>query len=407
MRTEGEFQHPPPWPVYGDDAIGVAQDLLRRGRAYDYGRGPEIAALEDAFAAAHSRRYALAVNSGTSALFLAYLALGVAAGQSVVVPTFTFMATATPLFLLRATPVLADSGEPSGNVTAASIEAVLRPCTEGVAVTHLYGIPCPMDEIAALARARGLFLVEDCSHAHGSVDESGRGVGTWGDVAVFSISARKMVSGGMGGVLLTDRDDVYDIACLASASQQRSVLTVKDPARRALADTGLGGNLRITPIAAALARSHFDDLEALKQDKERNVDLLIDELCQLPGLARIPVRAGIDAGARYGVHLRFVRDEVGAAREVVLHELRSRGLKVGGPQATPLHAKSIFCGDVTARAVERYTGELHVAADDFPVSSALADEWVSLPADYLYGDASALVEQYVTVFHRVWESLSR
>src|SRR5690348_4949657 len=153
-----QVEHPPEWPVYTKEAVARASALLEAGRTFDYGRGEEIAALEDAFATTFGR-HALAVNSGTTALLAAYHTLGLGPGDEVVVPSFTFYSTATPLLLLRARPVLCDAGDSTGNVTAATIAAVLTERTKAVVVTHLFGWPCDMDEIVALCRRHGVALI--------------------------------------------------------------------------------------------------------------------------------------------------------------------------------------------------------------------------------------------------------
>ncbi|WP_322770696.1 DegT/DnrJ/EryC1/StrS family aminotransferase, partial [Frankia sp. Cr1] len=217
--------HPPPWPRYDAASIARCQELLAAGRSYDYERGAEIQRLEDSFALHYGRTFSLAVNSGTSALFLAFLAAGLGPGDEVIVPTYTFLATGTPLLWLGAVPILVDAGDDTGNLDRARIEPALTARTRAIVVTHLFGHPCDMLPIAELARSRGLTLIEDCSHAHGST-ERGRRVGTWGDAAVFSVGGRKMVSGGMGGMLLTDSSPIFELACLASAPKQRSLVSV-------------------------------------------------------------------------------------------------------------------------------------------------------------------------------------
>ncbi|WP_317447687.1 DegT/DnrJ/EryC1/StrS family aminotransferase [Streptomyces collinus] len=385
--------HPQPWPVYPPDAIEACASLLAAGRSYDYARGTEIAALEDHFASQHNRSHALAVNSGTSALFLAYQALGVTTGDEVVVPTFTFPATATPLLWLGARPVLVDCGEDSGNLTAETIASGITERTRGIAVTHLYGHPCDMPAIVRLAREKGLFLVEDCSHAHGAHDQ-GRRVGTWGDAAVFSLGARKPVSGGHGGMLLTDRTEVYETACLSSASQRRSLQSVRDPQRRLISDTGLGGNLRISPMAAVLAHAHLRQLDELIERKRSNGDRLVRELATLPGLSAVTARPGTDAGGRFGLHMVYDAAEAGLPRDQMITRLTERGLRIGSTQTTPLHLTSLSRSPDCPSASTSH---------GFPLADRLARTWISLPADYLHGDATALIRHYVRHFKEVWQ----
>lgn len=397
----GNLAHPRPWPVYDPQAIEVCNRLLAEGRSYDYGRGEEIATFEDTVATAHDRKFALAVNSGTSALLLAYLALGVEPGDEVLVPTFTFVGTATPLFLLGASPVLVDSGDDTGNVTAAALDAAMTDRTVGVTVTHLFGHSCDMGPIVAMARRRGVFVVEDCSHAHGS-SENGRSVGTHGDVAIYSMGSRKMVSGGMGGMLLTDDDRIFDIACLASASKQRSLASVSDPELRRLADVGLGGNLRMSPLAAVLGTSLFIRLGELVAQKSANSEALISGLSALPGIRPTERRPGCDLGARFGVHIDYDSDVAGLCRSDLLARLQLRGAKVAGPQAEPMHRATLFTERSHGLPIPRVPASVSCGAPSgYPVADRLADRWISLPADYLHGDASELVWGYIEAFTEV------
>ncbi|MGX7673989.1 DegT/DnrJ/EryC1/StrS family aminotransferase [Plantactinospora sp. DSM 117369] len=389
--------HPPRWPVYDRAAADRAAELIRRGRSFDYDHGPEIAGLEAAFSRRHAGRYALTLNSGTSALLAAYFALGLGPGDEVIVPTFTFLATASPLFLLGAVPVLADSEGPDGTVSAASIERAVTPRTRAVAVTHLFGHPAPMDEITALCRRRGLALVEDCSHAHGSTYR-GRPVGTFGDLAVFSVGGLKLVSGGMGGVLLARDSRHYDLACLLTAFKQRSERTVHDPRLRRLADVGLGGNLRISPPAAVLAQSHLDRIEELVAAKRANVHRLLEPLVAHPGLTGPVIAPHVTMGGWYDIVVTVDPERAGFSRDDLVAALRRQGVKADVPSTRPLHLSSIFTGaepghrrpyppDVLARHFRHRRGDL-------PVAEALHDSWVSLPGPYFNDTAGALVEPY-------------
>ena len=399
-----EQYHAAPWPVYDDATVERCAGLLRAGRNYDYKHGPEIAGFERAYAERLGRRYALTVNSGSSALFLAFLALGVQPGDEVVVPTWTFTATATALFWLKATPCLADAGDRWGNVTAETLARAIGPRTRGIAVTHLFGQPADMKPIRELADARGLFIVEDCSHAHGST-AGGRPVGTVGDASVFSVGGRKMVSGGMGGLLVTDRTEVHDIACLAAAPRQRSRLTVVEEALRDASDVGLGGNLRMSPIAAVLAHSHLSRLDALIRRREALAERFVTGLEELPGVTRVPNRPGTSPGARHAIHVELDPEWL-PLRDEIVTALQGRGLKVGGAHTTPLHRLQLFR---SSRSTDRLAPWLPPLSPPPPMpnTDALARAWLSLPGDYLYGQAEPFVDLYLQTIREVWSQFDR
>jgi len=400
--ADERIPHPQEWPVYEDTALAEAVELLARGRSFDYDHGDELAGLETAFAGHHGRRYALALASGTAALLAAYFALGIEPGDEVIVSDYTFFSTATPLFLLGGVPVLCDAGGENGNVTAAGIAELITPRTVAIAVTHLWGHPCELDAIAALARSRGLALLEDCSHAHGSTYRS-RPVGSAGDVAVFSAGARKLVSGGLGGMLLTDDGDLYARACLLSSFRHRTDLTIDVPGYEPFLTTGLGGNFRMSPVAAVLAKSHFDALRLLVERRLANVSALVERLAALPGLEAVPVAPECTMGAWYD-GVVAVDETCPYSRDELVRLLQAEGLKVREPSTRPLHQYPLFRGAApawhppAARAVDACA-----RANDrrFPRADRLFERWLRLPVNFLWDETGTMVEPYAAAFERV------
>ena len=190
------------WPPITAADVGVVTRLLERGEISYYGREGEVEALENAFGAYVGVPHALACSSGTAALHSAYFGLGLGAGDEVIAPTFTFLSTVMPLFVVNATPVLVDCEPDTGNIDPDAIEAAITPRTRAVVVVHINGHPCDMERIVDICRRRDLRLVEDASHAHGAVHGTTR-VGRFGDVSVFSLQGAKLTAAGQGGLLLT------------------------------------------------------------------------------------------------------------------------------------------------------------------------------------------------------------
>lgn len=170
--------------------------------------GRDVEDFEKAFATACGAPEAVGVNNGTSALHLAALALGLGPGDEVVVPAFTFIATAWTATYVGATPVFADIDPAHYCLTAGTVRAVLTQRTKAVVVVHLFGRPAPMDEILELAAERGLAVIEDCAQAH-LATWGGRPVGTMGDAGTFSFYPTKNLGGtGEGGALISRRPEV-------------------------------------------------------------------------------------------------------------------------------------------------------------------------------------------------------
>ncbi len=168
--------------------------------------------FEDAFAKYHKRKYALLCSSGTLAIHSMFVAAEFKEGDEVICPVYTFFATVTPLLFTGAKPVLCDIDE-NGNIDPQEIKKKITPKTKGVIITHMWGIPCKMDEIVKICKENNLLLLEDCSHAHGARYKN-KIVGSFGDLAAWSLQGPKNVSGGEGRILLTNNKEFYYRALL-------------------------------------------------------------------------------------------------------------------------------------------------------------------------------------------------
>ncbi len=214
--------------------------------------GQYIERFEQAFADFCGVRYALACTNGTVALHLALLALGIGQGDEVVVPALTYVATANAVTYCGATPVLADSELATWNMDPAALEACITPRTRAIVVVHLYGHPVDMDPVLALARERGLFVIEDAAEAHGALYK-GKKVGSLGDIATFSFYGNKIITTGEGGMVCTDDEGLA-----------RRVRQLKgqgyDPERRYWFPI-VGYNYRMTNIEAAIGLAQLEKID--------------------------------------------------------------------------------------------------------------------------------------------------
>src|SRR4051812_25222413 len=174
----------PPWPAFGEDDIAAVAEVLRSGKV-NYWTGNEGRQFEKEFAEFTQSHYAIALANGSVALEAALHGLDIRPGDEVVVPSRTFIASASSIALRGARPVVADIDVSSQTLTSASVEAVLTSRTKAIMVVHLAGWPCDMDPILNLAEANGLYVIEDCAQAHGATYK-GRPVGSLGDVGAFS-----------------------------------------------------------------------------------------------------------------------------------------------------------------------------------------------------------------------------
>lgn len=227
------------------------------------GHSATVAAFEAAFAGRVGVPYAVATSSGTAALHLAFTALGLGAGDEVIVPSFTFAPCADMVALTGATPVYVDSDETTFNVSPDAVRAAVTPATRAVLAVHLYGRPCDVTALAALCAERGLDLVEDCAQGLGAT-HAGRPVGSYGRVACYSFYANKVVTTGEGGMVTTADEPLAErLRALRSHAQ------VADR-ERAYLHTGLGFNYRMPAFGAAVGLAQLDRMDTFLARKAAN-----------------------------------------------------------------------------------------------------------------------------------------
>jgi dTDP-4-amino-4,6-dideoxygalactose transaminase len=283
-------------------------------RYYGVGDGPtEVASFEREFAAHFGARHALCVNAGSSALICALIGAGVGPGDEVIVPAYTWNATPNAVIAAGAVPVLAEIDE-SLTLDPADVEAKLTPRTRAILPVHMRGGPADMRALVDFARSRRLVLVEDVCQAAGASFE-GRRLGTFGDAAAFSLQFNKVITTGEGGVLATDRDDLYDLAI--------DVHDCAGPLRRG---EGLprfpGWNFRASELTGAVARVQLRRLDGLLERMRANHARLAAHVASLPGLA---LRRSNDAAGDAGVALIAFAESAALARDAV-DALRAEGV---------------------------------------------------------------------------------
>jgi dTDP-4-amino-4,6-dideoxygalactose transaminase len=242
--------------------------------------GPRTAAFEEAFAAQLGARHALAVSSCTAALHLAYLAAGVGPGDEVVVPSFTFTATAAAALYCGGTPVFAEIvSRERPSLDPEDVERRITPRTKAVCVVHYAGYAAAADRLKELCDARGIALIEDVAHAP-SARLAGRKLGTWGLAGAFSFFSNKVLSVGEGGLLCTDDDDVAAFVRSRRSHAMTSGTWDRHSGRTDTYDVvGLGFNYRLDEPRAALLLSRLQRLEA-EIERRRELTRRYRELLQ-------------------------------------------------------------------------------------------------------------------------------
>jgi dTDP-4-amino-4,6-dideoxygalactose transaminase len=278
-----------PWPYFAPDEIAAAVRVLESGKV-NYWTGNEGRQFELEFAKFVGCQYAVAVANGSVALELALRALGVQPGDEVITASRTFIASASSAVALGARPVCADVDRDSGNVTADTIRAVCTPRTKAIVAVHLAGWPCEMDPILALARDRGLKVVEDCAQAHGALYK-GRPVGSLGDAAAFSFCQDKiMTTAGEGGMVTTNAYDLWQRMWSYKdhgKNYDKAHGPRCSPGFRWLHDS-FGTNWRLSEVQSAVGRLALSKLPQWIATRRRHAAKLTEHLSKLRGL-RVPV----------------------------------------------------------------------------------------------------------------------
>ena len=263
----------------GDEEAAAAARVIRSHNVFRYygvGAGPhEAEAFEREFAAHMGTKHALCLNAGSSALICGLIGAGVEPGDEVIVPAYTWNATANAVVAARGIPVLAEVDE-SLTLDPEDVRRKISPRTKALLPVHMRGAPADMEALTEIASEHGLAVVEDvCQAAGGSY--RGRRLGTFGDAGAFSLQFNKIITTGEGGVMTTNRDDLYDLA-----------IDVHDCAGSVRRGIGLprfpGWNFRASEIQAAVARVQLTRLDGLLERMRANHAYLAEQISELPGL---------------------------------------------------------------------------------------------------------------------------
>lgn len=230
-------------------------------------QGPMVAKFESDFSKFVGDRECVAVNSGTSALHLALLSLGIGPGDEVIVPSFTFAATANSVALTGAKPVFVDINPKTYNIDSSLIESAITKKTKAIQVVHLYGLPADMNQILKIAKKHGLLVLEDAAQAH-LAEISGQRVGTFGDAAAFSFYPTKNMTSGEGGMIVF-KD---------SSAARTSRLLRNQGMEKRYQNELVGFNLRMTDIHAAIGIEQLKKIEQRTEVRIRNANFMNSRL---------------------------------------------------------------------------------------------------------------------------------
>jgi dTDP-4-amino-4,6-dideoxygalactose transaminase len=321
----------PEWPAYSTDEESEAVlAALRSGNLCGVAGGTFNTAFEEAFADWCGAAGAVTCNSGSSAIHVALAALGVGPGDEVIVPAYTYYASGTSVLMTGAIPVFADISEGQANLDPAAFEATITDRTKAVMVVHADGIPAEMDAIVEIARRHDIWIVEDCSHAHGAQYKGVR-TGVLGDVGAFSIQHKKILSVGEGGVVVSREQKLVERA--------RSFVNLGDGTQ-----TGeLGPNLRMGEMHGALALVRMKRVDSQNIQRRENADLIREGTSDLPGIRSVPseIADGVDP-VYYNYIFAYDSRETGISRRRFSEAVQAEGIPLRCGFYQPLNLLPVF-----------------------------------------------------------------
>ena len=314
-------------PLLGEEEAAAAADAVRSGWV---AQGPRVAEFEAAFAAAVGARHGVAVSSCTTALHLALIAVGVEAGDEVVVPSLSFIATANAVRYVGARPVFADVELATGNVTVETIDAVRTPRTKAIIAVHQGGVPADVTALRAAAERWGVPLVEDAACAAGSTVDGAPGdsvsVGAGALIAAWSFHPRKLVTTGEGGMITTDDPETAKRLRRLREHGMNVSAADRHASAKPIVEAYLevGYNYRMTDIQAAVGLVQLGRLDGIVAQRRELAARYQELLADVPGT--VPVRDPAHGRTNYQSFWVLLTPEFGATRDETMAALAERGV---------------------------------------------------------------------------------
>ena len=347
----------PAWPVWGEPEEQALLETLHSGQwGWSDREDSRVARFEAAFARSHHAEYGRCVFNGTVALEVALRALDIGYGDEVIVPPYTFIATATACLSVGALPVFVDIDPDTYTIAPDQIEAAITPRTRAIIPVHIGGCPSDMDAILQLAHRHDLHVIEDACQAHAAA-WNGRRVGSLGDLGCFSFQSSKNINAGEGGIVITRNEGLAELCWSV-----RNCGRVRDGAW--YQHERLGSNFRMTEWQGAILLVQVERMEELAARRERSGDYLGDQLSEIAGIA--PQRRDARV-TQHGYHLFIMRYDAeafdGLPRERFLDALRAEGIPCS-PGYVPLYRE---------RAIQTATSRLRRFVDGAETAYELPD----------------------------------
>jgi dTDP-4-amino-4,6-dideoxygalactose transaminase len=364
----------PKWPIWDDADVESLVETARSGRWFGP-TGTQVKEFGERWAAYQQARFCVPCTNGTHALELALRAAGVRAEDEVIVPPYTFIASASAVVHVNAVPLFADVELDTGNLDPAAVEAAITPRTRAILAVHIAGCPADMDRLGEIARRHDLLLIEDAAQAHGA-EWRERRVGALGHAGTFSFQASKNLNAGEGGAILTNDPAIFD--------RTWSLVNVGRVREGGWYEHGiLSGNYRMTEWQAAILNSQLARLDEQTARRNQNALYLARQLAEIPGIS--PARRDPRI-TRHAYHLFLFRYDAaafnGLSRDDFLRYLAAEGVPCSRGY-TPLYRSDAFRVDADTHP---FAGRFDYKQVCLPAVERLCDEAVWLGQSLLLAD---------------------
>jgi len=381
----------PGWPIVGPAEKEGMQRVLNSGKWYR-GNGKEVVAFEERYAQLVGSKHCLATANGTSALMVALHGLDVQAGDEVIVPPYTFIATVNAVLSKCALPVFIDTDAATFQMDARKISGAVTERTVAVIPVHIAGSPADLDGVLAAAKAKGLKVLEDAAQAH-LAEWKGKRVGTLGDCGTFSFQASKNLNSGEGGAVVSNDGDFIE-RCYAYHTNSNAR---KPPAGSSAfmsgwngAPTAQGANLRLTEFQAALLLAQMERLEAQSKRRDENAAYLSKKLREIPGIVPAAWHAGATRSAWHLYMFRYDAAQfANLPRATFLKALNAEGIPASSGYS-PLNRQPFLENILKSRGYQRIYGEARLKQwreqNELPVNDRLCQEAVWFTQTMLLGE---------------------
>ncbi len=349
-------------PYFDNDEINILKECLDSGWVT---QGPLTEKFENLFKEEHSCQYAVSASSCTAALHIALLALGITAGDEVIVPAFTWITSASCVEYVGADVKFVDVEKETMNIDPAKIEEAITPKTKAIIAVHLFGCPAKMDEIMEIAKKHHLYVVEDCACAIGTTYK-GKKVGTIGDIGCFSFHPRKAITTGEGGMCSTNDEALYYKMIQYKnhgASLTRKGADYGNPYYFGVYDE-VGYNLRLSDIQAAVGIAQFKKLHMLLADRKRCVEYYIEKLTGNSNII-LPILPQ-EFGHTYQSFVILLKTGDRALRNQIMTEMQKQEI-----QSRP--------GTIAITRTEFNRKKYGLSNGDYPVAEFCEDASLTLP----------------------------